>query len=162
MEIQYVTTLFHISLRFSLQWMYAQRPTILATCKAKDLHDINIENERERKHVLGLLISLILHCNMAYPMLGLHIRSNLYIKGGDLNSMHNQQSIMVNSLMTKLFGFVIGINLHLWAQMNGKRAYMQCGFWKHHRTINYIVITRVLIELLFFERQRVTFLLHIL
>ena len=35
---------------------------------------------------------------------------------------------MVSSLMTKLFGCVIEIKLHSWAQTNGKRAYMQCSF----------------------------------
>ena len=56
---------------------------------------------------------------------------------------------MVGSLMTKLFGGIMESKISIWAEENGKRAYGQAGFRKHHSTIDHldhIVTLRVLME----------------
>ena len=57
-------------------------------------------------------------------------------KGGDINHVNNYKTIMVGSLMGKLFGCIMESKVSAWAEKNGKRAYGQAGFWEHHSTID--------------------------
>ena len=67
-------------------------------------------------------------------------------KGGDVNNVNNYRTIMVGSLMAKLFGCIMESKISVWAVKNGKRAYRQAGFRKHHNTIDHLVTLRVLME----------------
>ena len=67
-------------------------------------------------------------------------------KGGDIKNVNNYQTIMVGSLMTKLYGCIMVSKISAWAEENGKRAYRQTGFQKHHSTIDHLVTLRVLME----------------
>ena len=49
-------------------------------------------------------------------------------KGGDVNNVNNYRTIMVGSLMEKLFGCIMESKISVWAEKNGKRAYGQAGF----------------------------------
>ena len=49
-------------------------------------------------------------------------------KGGDVNNVNNYQTIMVGSLMAKIFGCIMESKLSAWAKKNGKRAYGQLDF----------------------------------
>ena len=52
----------------------------------------------------------------------------------------NYQTIMVGSLMAKLFGCIMESKISAWAENNGKRVYGQPGFRKHHSTNDHLVI----------------------
>ena len=67
-------------------------------------------------------------------------------KGGHINNVNDYRTIMVGSLMAKLFGCVIESKLSVWAENNGKRAYGQARFRKGHNTIDHLVTLRVLVE----------------
>ena len=60
-------------------------------------------------------------------------------KGGDINNVNNYRTIMVGSLMAKLFGCIMESKISVWAEKSGKRAYGQAGFRKHHSTIDHLV-----------------------
>ena len=49
-------------------------------------------------------------------------------KGGDANNVNNYRTIMVGSLMAKLFGCIIEMKISKWAKDNGKHAHGQAGF----------------------------------
>ena len=66
-------------------------------------------------------------------------------KGGDVNNVNNYRTIMVGSLMEKLFGCIMEMKISEWVENNGKRALGQAGFRKHHSTIDHLVTLRVLI-----------------
>ena len=67
-------------------------------------------------------------------------------KGGDINNVNNYRTIMVGSLIAKLFGCIMESKISVWAEKNGKRAYGQAGFRKHHSTIDHFVTLRELME----------------
>ena len=61
-------------------------------------------------------------------------------KGGDVNNVKNYRTIMVGSLMAKLYGCIIELTkISAWTKKNGKRAYGQAGFRKHLSTIDHLV-----------------------
>lgn len=68
-------------------------------------------------------------------------------KGGDVNNVNNYRTIMVGSLMAKLFGSIMEMKISEWAEKNGKRALGQAGFRKGHSTIDHLVTLRVLMEM---------------
>ena len=76
---------------------------------------------------------------MVYRMIGLQIGSNLYNKSGDVNNVNNYRTIMVGPLMAKLFACIMESKIRVKAEKNGKRAYGQVGFRKHHSTIDHRV-----------------------
>ena len=90
----------------------------------------------EEEDKISLSLSLSLSTNWIKP---LH-------KGGDVNNVNNYRTIMVGSLMAKLFGCIMESKISVWAEKNGKRAYGQAGFRKHHSTIDHLVTLRVLME----------------
>ena len=45
------------------------------------------------------------------------------LQRGDVNNINNYRTIVVGSLMTKLFGCIVESNISAWAEKNGKRAY---------------------------------------
>ena len=49
-------------------------------------------------------------------------------KKGDITNVRNYPSIMVVSLMEKLFEFIMTPMLSKWAEKNGGKAYKQDGF----------------------------------
>ena len=49
-------------------------------------------------------------------------------KGGDVNNVNNYRTIMVVSLMKKLFGCIMESKISVWAEKNGKRPYGKFGF----------------------------------
>ena len=65
-------------------------------------------------------------------------------KGGDVNNVNSYRTIMVGSLMAKLFRCIKESKISVCAEKNGKRVYGQVSFRKHHNTINHLVIRRVL------------------
>ena len=67
-------------------------------------------------------------------------------KGGDANDASNYRTIMVGSMMAKLFGCVMEMKLSAWAEINNKRARGQTGFRQAHSTIDHLVTLRVLME----------------
>ena len=48
--------------------------------------------------------------------------------------------------MFKIFGCIMESKISAWVEKNGRRAYGQVGFRKHHSTIDHLVTLRVLME----------------
>ena len=48
-------------------------------------------------------------------------------KDGDINNVNNYQTIVVGSIMPKLFGDIMDSKLSEWAKKGGKEAYGQVG-----------------------------------
>ena len=46
----------------------------------------------------------------------------------------------------KHFGCIMESKISVWAEINGKRAYGQVGFRKHHSTIDHLVTLQLLME----------------
>jgi len=67
-------------------------------------------------------------------------------KEGDVKNVNNYRTIMIGSLMAKLFGCTMEKKLSKWAEDNGKRAKRQAGFLQHHSTIDHLVTLCVLME----------------
>ena len=67
-------------------------------------------------------------------------------KGGDITNANNYRTIMIGSIMTKLFGSVMEEKISAWAEANEKRALEQAGFCKVHSTIDHLITLRVLME----------------
>ena len=67
-------------------------------------------------------------------------------KGGNAKDASNYRTIMVGSIMAKLFGCIMEMKLSSWAEDNDKRAHGQAGFWKAHSTVDHLVTLRVLME----------------
>ena len=63
-----------------------------------------------------------------------------------MNNVNNFRTIMVGSIMAKLFGSVMEMKLSSWAELNNKRARRQAGFRQAHSTIDHLVTLRVLME----------------
>ena len=72
----------------------------------------------EEEDKISLSLSLSLSTNWIKP---LH-------KGGDVNNVNNYRTIMVGSLMAKLFGCIMESKISAWVEKNGKRAYGHAGF----------------------------------
>ena len=110
----------------------------LASRKANDLQCIKAEMLKwtgKEAHVwLSDMFSDSLQHGMPYDWTTNWIKS--LHKGGDVN---NYRTIMVGSLMAKLFGCIIESKISAWAEKNGKRAYGQVGFRKHHSTIDHLI-----------------------
>ena len=49
-------------------------------------------------------------------------------KAGDINDVDKHHTIMIGSLMAKLFGSVMKMKVSAWAELNEKRAQGQAGF----------------------------------
>ena len=60
--------------------------------------------DKERKPMFGYVICLIVQWNMVYITIGVY-------KKGDITNVRNYPSIMVVSLMEKLFGCIIKAQL---------------------------------------------------
>ena len=67
-------------------------------------------------------------------------------KGGDRNLLTNYRTIMVSSIMAKLFSTILKMQLSKWAEDHNKRAYGQAGFRPGHNTIDHLVTLRVLMD----------------
>ena len=67
-------------------------------------------------------------------------------KGGDVNNVNNYQTIMVGSLMEKLFGCIMEMKLNTWVKENNKRTLGQADLRKHRSTIDHLVTLQVLME----------------
>ena len=64
-------------------------------------------------------------------------------KGGDRNALTNYRTIMVSSVMTKLFSTIVEMQLSKWAENNNKTAQGQAGFHPSHNTTDHLVTLRL-------------------
>ena len=55
-------------------------------------------------------------------------------------------TIVVDSLMTKRFGYIMESKLSAWVVKNGRRAYCQANVRKHNSIIHHLVTLQVLME----------------
>ena len=67
-------------------------------------------------------------------------------KEGDRNSLTNYRTIMVSSIMAKLFSTILEMRPRKWAEDHNKRAYGQARFRPGHKTIDHSVTLRVLMD----------------
>ena len=56
-------------------------------------------------------------------------------KGGDGKNVTTFRTIMIGSLIEKLFGCIMGSIVSAWTEKNGMRVYGQDGFSKYHNTM---------------------------
>ena len=67
-------------------------------------------------------------------------------KAGERSIPKNYRTIMVGSVMAKLFGTIMENKISTWAQENSKRASSQAGFRRRHNTTDHLVTLRVTME----------------
>ena len=67
-------------------------------------------------------------------------------KSGDVNNPSNYRTIMVNPLLSKLYGSMVEQRISGWAKKEGKRAMGQASFRPKHSTIDHCITLRFLIE----------------
>ena len=120
----------------------------LATRKASDLQGIKAEmlkwtSEDTRVWICDMF-NLALQHGLPYDWSTNWIKP--LHKGGDVDNVSNYRTIMVGSIMAKLFGCIMEMKISEWAELNNKRAHGQAGFRKHHNTIDHLVTLRVLME----------------
>ena len=68
-------------------------------------------SQMERNENTNLGKCLIVHYILTWPIVGLQIGSHLLHKGGDIDYINDYQTIIVDFLMTKLFGCVMEAKL---------------------------------------------------
>ena len=120
----------------------------MATRKAGDLQGFKSEMlkwaGKAAQEWICLMFNMALQHGMPYDWTTNWIKP--LHKGGDTKEASNYRTIMVGSIMAKLFGCVMEMKLSTWAESNNKRAHGQAGFRKSHSTIDHLVTLRVLME----------------
>ena len=96
----------------------------LVSRKANNLRCIQAEmlkwTGKEAHAWISDMFNHALQHGMAYDWTPNWIKA-LY-KGGDINNVNNYRTIMVGSLMEKLFGCIMKLKISEWVEINGKRA----------------------------------------
>eukprot|EP00249_Psilotum_nudum_P023583 c28929_g2_i1 orf=1058-3163(+) len=76
-------------------------------------------------------------------------QNNLIIpifKAGDPDLPNNYRTIMVSSLMAKLYSIILERDIAHWTEKRGVRAISQAGFRPKHSTVDHLLTLRVLVE----------------
>jgi hypothetical protein len=70
----------------------------------------------------------------------------LIFKNGDRNIPSNYMTIMISSILAKLYGIILEKKISLWLESHGKRAKGQVGFRRYHSTVDHLVTFRIIAE----------------
>ena len=66
------------------------------------------------------------------------------LKSGDKNDPSNYQTIMISSLLAKLYGIILEKKINEWLEMEGKWDKGQAGFRRNHATTAHLVTLRII------------------
>jgi hypothetical protein len=67
-------------------------------------------------------------------------------KNGDKNILSNYMTIMINPILTKLYGIILEKKINIWLESHGKRAKGQARFRRYHSTVDHLVTFRITAE----------------
>jgi hypothetical protein len=67
-------------------------------------------------------------------------------KNGDRNIPSNYRTIMISSILAKLYGIILEKKISLCLESHGKRAKGQLGFRRYHSIVDHIVTFRIIPE----------------
>jgi hypothetical protein len=65
-------------------------------------------------------------------------------KNGDRNIFSNYRTIMISSILDKLYGIILEKKINIWLESHGKRAKGQAGFRRYHSTMDHLVTFRII------------------
>ena len=113
----------------------------MANGKACDTLELNIEMLKwTTKKTKSCMLQVIHHAFAnGFPHEWQENWIQLLFKGGDHNLLTNYHTIMVNSVMAKLFSTILEMQLSKWPENDNKRAYGQAGFRPNHKPIDHLV-----------------------
>jgi hypothetical protein len=67
-------------------------------------------------------------------------------KNGDRNIPSSYRTIMISSILAKLYGIILEKKIRFWLESHGKRAKGQVGFRIYHSTMDHLVTFRIIAE----------------
>jgi hypothetical protein len=67
-------------------------------------------------------------------------------KNGDINIPYNYRTIMISSILAKLYGIILEKKINIWLESHGKRDKGQARFRRYHSTMDHIVTFRIIAE----------------
>jgi hypothetical protein len=67
-------------------------------------------------------------------------------KNGDRNIPSNYRTIMISSILAKIYGIILENKIILWLESHSKRAKGKAGFRRYHSTVDHIVTFRIILE----------------
>jgi hypothetical protein len=67
-------------------------------------------------------------------------------KNGDRNIPSNYRTIMISSILAKIYGISLEKKISLWLESHSKRAKGEVGFRRYHSTVDHVVIFRIIAE----------------
>ena len=70
----------------------------------------------------------------------------LIFKSGDKNDLSNYRTIVISSLLGKLYGIILENKINEWLEMEVKRAKGQAGFIRNHSTTDHLITLRIIAE----------------
>jgi hypothetical protein len=70
----------------------------------------------------------------------------LIFKNGDRNISSNYRTIIITSILAKLYGIILEKKISLWLESHSKRAKGQARFRRYHSTVDHIVTFRIIVE----------------
>ena len=63
-------------------------------------------------------------------------------KNGDRNIPSNYRTIMISSILAKLYGIILEKKISIWLESHGKISKGHDGFRRYHSTVDHLLILR--------------------